>query len=345
MTKARNLSLLSAAEAGATADQTKADLNAIGVSGGRKNLIINGGFDVWQRGTSFTANAYSSDRWLLYSTGSTRAVSQQTFTVGQTDVPNNPKHYLRDVVTSVAGASNMVNTRYRIEDVASLSGNTVTASFWAKADAGKNIAVEFQQYFGTGGSPSANVEVAPATVTLTTSWAKYTVSAAIPSITGKTIGSNNNDFLQLLFYMDAGSDKNARTNSLGQQSGTFDFANVQLELGSVATDFEHRSYGEELALCQRYYQFIPQYAEWISGTTYSTNRVLSAIAYQGNMRVLPTASVPAVTFYNNSAAPTSSSVGVVVKEKYIRLDITVTAPIGRAGAVRVNDIITLNAEL
>ena len=52
MSKARNLSLLSAVEAGATADQTKADLNAIGVSGGRKNIIINGGKQVGQRGTS-----------------------------------------------------------------------------------------------------------------------------------------------------------------------------------------------------------------------------------------------------------------------------------------------------
>jgi len=292
MTKARNLSLLSTVEAGATTDQTKADLNAIGVSGGRKNLIINGGFDVWQRGTSFTANAYSSDRWLLYSTGSTRAVSQQTFTVGQTDVPNNPKYYLRDVVTSVAGASNMVNTRYRIEDVASLSGNTATASFWAKADAGKNIAVEFQQYFGTGGSPSANVEVAPATVTLTTSWAKYTVSAAIPSITGKTIGSNNNDFLQLLFYMDAGSDKNARTNSLGQQSGTFDFANVQLELGSVATDFEHRSYGEELALCLRYFWKDASITSWFFPIDDSNNTYFrSEVYFPKVMRSSPSVSV------------------------------------------------------
>ena len=89
---------------------------------------------------------------------------------------------------------------------------------------------------------------------LTTSWQKFTVTVNIPSISGKTLGSNNDDFLGLYFWLDAGSDYNSRTNSLGQQSGTFDIAQVQLEAGSVATPFEMRPIGTELALCQRYYQ-------------------------------------------------------------------------------------------
>tara|TARA_R110000824_G_C15174524_1_gene673206 strand:- start:43 stop:1749 length:1707 start_codon:yes stop_codon:yes gene_type:complete len=217
------------------------------------NAIINGNFDIWQRATSQTASGYGSDdRWHNALVGSTQVVSRQAFTLGQTDVPNNPKYYSRTVVTSVAGVGNYVAKNQRIEGVEAFAGTTATLSFWAKADASKNIVVELVQVFGTGGSPSAIVTVAPTTVALTTSWVKYTVSVAVPSIASKVLGTNGNDYLQLLLWMDAGSDLNARTNSLGQQSGTFEFSQVQMEAGAVASTFYPRSVGEELALCQRY---------------------------------------------------------------------------------------------
>jgi hypothetical protein len=187
-------------------------------------------------------------------TGSTKTASQQAFTVGQTDVSGNPKYYLRHVVSSVAGAGNFCVFSQRIEGVETLAGQTATLSFWAKADSNKNIATEFTRNFGTGGSPSAPVNsIGVTTHNLTTSWQKFTATVSIPSISGKTIGSDGNDYLQLLFWFDAGSSFNARTNSLGQQTETFYITGVQLEEGTVATPFEHRPYGTELALCQRYY--------------------------------------------------------------------------------------------
>ena len=222
---------------------------------GRKNAIINGNFDIWQRGTSQTADGYGSDdRWINGRAGSTQVVSRQAFALGQTDVPNNPKYYSRTVVSSVAGASNLVVKLQRIEGVETFAGTTATVSFWAKADANKNIALELAQSFGTGGSPSAISFVSPITVSLTTSWVKHTVSIAIPSIASKVLGTDGNDYLVLHFWLDAGSNWNARTNSLGQQSGTFEFSQVQMEAGSVATEFEPRSVGEELDLCERYYE-------------------------------------------------------------------------------------------
>ena len=222
---------------------------------GRKNAIINGNFDIWQRATSQTADGYGSDdRWINSRSGSTQVASRQTFALGQTDVPNNPKYYARTVVSSVAGAGNLALKFQRIEGVETFAGTTATVSFWAKADANKNIAVEFQQSFGSGGSPSTAVFATPTTVSLTTSWVKHTVSVAIPSISGKTLGTDGNDSVQVVIWLDAGSNFNARTNSLGQQSGTFEFSQVQMEAGSVATEFEPRSVGEELALCQRYFQ-------------------------------------------------------------------------------------------
>ena len=118
-----------------------------------RQAIINGNFDVWQRGTSFTVNGYGADRWSLLQVGSTFVKTRQAFTLGQTDVPLEPSYYMRNVVTTSVGAGNLVITQYKIEIVRSFAGQTVTASFWAKADSSKNISIEFEQNFGDGGSP------------------------------------------------------------------------------------------------------------------------------------------------------------------------------------------------
>lgn len=223
-----------------------------------KNKIINGDFDIWQRATSQTSSGYGSDdRWSNLNIGSTKVHSQQTFTLGQTDVPSNPEFYSRTVVTSVAGAGNFVQKVQRIEGVESFSGEKVAVSFRMKADSAKDIAVGFLQNFGTSGSPSADVEgIEVTTLSLTTVWQLFTVIVDIPSIAGKTLGSDGNDYLQFEMWFDAGSDFNARTNSLGQQSGTFDISHVQIEKSSVVTEFESLSRGQVLELCLPYHRHI-----------------------------------------------------------------------------------------
>jgi len=258
-----------------------------GSSSKNKNVIINGDFDIWQRGTTQTSSGYGSeDRWYNGNVGSTKVHSRQEFTVGQTDVPNNPQYYSRTVVASVAGAGNYAIKYQNIENVSTFAGETVTVSFWAKADANKNIVSSFYQYFGSGGS-AASAAITPTTHSLTTSWQKFTVTAAIPSISGKTVGVNN--FLQPVFWLEAGSNLDADTNSLGQQSGTFDIAQVQLEKGSTATDFEHRSVGEELALCQRYYQHLVLGEDYIN--TINATIFYRYYTFNTTMRIPPSASV------------------------------------------------------
>jgi hypothetical protein len=228
-----------------------------GQIGGNRNRIINGNFDIWQRGTSFTGSEYTADRWINTRVGTTHTASRQGFTPGENSVANEPTYYCRTIVTSVAGANNLSYLEQRIEDVRTFAGQQVTISLWARVDATKNISVELEQVFGTGGSPSASVQgIGVTKVSIGTSWQKVTVTATVPSISGKTLGSNNDHHLKLGIWFDAGSDFNSRTDSLGQQSGTFDIAQVQIEPGPVATPFERRSYGQELALCQRYFQFI-----------------------------------------------------------------------------------------
>ena len=220
------------------------------------NAIINGDFDIWQRGTSQTAAGYgSADRWTVGLVGSGVTFNQQTFTLGQTAVPDNPVYYSKASVGSIAGAGNYALIEQRIEGVQTFAGTTATLSFWAKADSAKNMAVEFKQNFGTGGSPSTQVtSINVTTIALTTAWTKYFFNVTVPSITGKTLGSGGNDSLGLIFWLEAGSTYNARTNSLGQQGGVFEISHVQLEAGEIASPFEYRSVGQELALCQRYYE-------------------------------------------------------------------------------------------
>jgi hypothetical protein len=281
-----------------------ANLNG-GPLAGFRNRIINGNFDLWQRGTSFTGSDYTADRWASGRVGSTHTVTQQAFTLGQTDVPNNPNYYIRTVVSSVAGASNYNHLYQLIEDVRTLSGQQLTVSFWAKADATKNISVELQQAFGTGGSPSATVIAIGVTkVSVGTTWQKVTVTANVPSISGKTLGTDGNNYLGLFIWFDAGSDFNARTDSLGHQSGTFDIAQAQIELGPVATPFEQRPIGAEIGLCKRYAQWMPLNQQFYAA---AASHSLETTVTWPEMRAIPTVGANVPDPYTTSAVANASS--------------------------------------
>jgi len=205
-----------------------------------RNFIINGSFAIAQRGTSFTdADTYALDRWRLNQSSETMAVTQQSFTAGQTDVPRAEK-YLR-VVVSTTG--NFAGITQRIEGVEQLSGQTVTVSFYARGgQGGQGVPTTFRTYlnqnFGSGGSTAVNVQ-GETSHTLTTSWQLFTATVTLGSTSGKTIGTSS--YTELAFQQTTG------------EACDFDIALVQLEIGNTATPFEHRSYGNELASCQRYY--------------------------------------------------------------------------------------------
>ena len=327
---------LIASEEGAFVRKPLAEVHSI-LGLPHRNAIINGNFDIWRRGTSRTSNGYgSADRWSCAHSGTTKTASRQEFTLGQTSVPGEPAYFMRHVVTSVAGSGNYCQIRQMIEDVRTFAGQTATLSFWAKADASKNIAIEFIQSFGTGGSPSARITgIGAQKIALTTSWAKYNITVDIPSITGKTLGSDGNHCLCLYFWFDAGSDYASRTANLGQQSGTFDIAQVQLEEGSVATPFERRSYGEELALCQRYYGVT---VAMTRGYANAASTVLeSQIRWHQVMRTAPSVTLTAGTRLNVAylALPTPTMYGV-------RHYLESTAA---GDTYAINDTITADAEL
>lgn len=224
---------------------------------GFRNAIINGGFDINQRAfTSTTTNlAYGQDRWRLVASDGTVTYTPQAFTPGNPIAGYEPTNYAQIVTTGQTLASAEAALIQPIEDVRSFAGQVVTVSFWAKATSGTpKVAVEFEQRFGSGGSPSATVQTYGGQVTLSTSWARYQTTFSVASISGKTIGTDaNSSSVWAKLYVSAGSSLNARTGSLGIQTNTFQFWGVQVEAGAVASPFERRPIGTELALCQRYY--------------------------------------------------------------------------------------------
>ena len=121
---------------------------------GFKNYIINGNFDIWQRGTSQTTSGYgSADRWLNIHNGSTKTVSKQTSYVGGFNV-------LRTTVSSVTGSGNYVRSITRIENLAQFVNKKLTLSFLAKADSAKKIGISITNLYGTGGTTSAQEDYA-----------------------------------------------------------------------------------------------------------------------------------------------------------------------------------------
>ena len=220
-----------------------------------KNKIINGDFNIWQRGTSLSGAGYLADRFQGVVTTTTVTQSQQAFTAGTAPVAGyEGQYFYRAVTTSGGTAGSRALVQQPIEDVRTFANQTATVSFWAKAGSGTPaIGVELAQVFGSGGS-SAVTAIGASAVTISTSWTRYTVTASVPSITGKTIGTGSS--LNLVLWIDAGSDFAARASSIGNQSGTFDIWGVQIEAGSVATAFQTATgtLQGELAACQRYYE-------------------------------------------------------------------------------------------
>jgi hypothetical protein len=228
-----------------------------------KNKIINGDFNVNQR--SFTtgtgSTGYGFDRWASSAVDGTTVYSAQTFTPGSAPVAGyESANFARISATGQTLTTAELRLQQLIEDVRTFAGQTITVSFWAKAASGTpNVTVELNQSFGTGGSPSGAVQGILASnpkQAITTSWARYSYTFAVPSISGKTIGTNpNTSSLRIILWASAGTNLNSRTSSLGIQNNTFDFWGVQVEAGSNATPFQTATgtIQGELAACQRYY--------------------------------------------------------------------------------------------
>jgi hypothetical protein len=274
------------------------------------NAIINGAFDINQRNfSSSTAGGFGFDRWNTAVSGGTVTASAQTFTLGSAPAtPVGARNFYRITTSGQSTAGHFALLIQNVEDVRTFAGQTVTLSFYAKAGSGTpKIAGEFYQYFGTGGSPSSVVETPIGASTISTSWARYSLTFIVPSISGKTIGTNNDSALAVNLWVSSGSTFATRSSSIGIQNNTFDIWGVQLEAGSIATPFRRseNSLQGELAACQRYFQRIGGTGGFVligTGQCESATAARTSIRLPVTLRGLPNLSRSSDTQFVMSSA-------------------------------------------
>jgi len=268
------------------------------------NYVINGAFDIWQRGTSFTGvtTTYCADRWLAGNSGATMNVTRETFPVGQTEVDGNPTYFLRLSVTTGNDFARLIQ---RIEDVRTLSGKTITVSFWAKGTnpgGGKLYLGYLQSSNGTSGVSNYTA----ADFTLTSNWQRFSRTITIPALSGTIVDGAT--YVELIL----GQGPDTSTSAW-----TLDLANVQVETGTFATPFRRNapSIQAELAACQRYFYRVNS-GEATGWVTSDTAVIWFFNQFPVTMRATPTTSVSSSsqTYYipywgeSGSGTPNASDV-------------------------------------
>lgn len=251
-----------------------------------RNLIHNPLFNVAQRGAGpWIATAYTADRWGLYFLNGTAQVSILAEAAGAWVGDESGTNVLQCNFAGSATAGSTLQIYQPIEGVRRLSGKTVTASFWASASvAGLKLGLSLDQGFGTGGSPSAGVPGTVQAVTLSTTPTRYSLTFNVPSVAGKTLGTNGNDATTFDFLYSSQA-----VAAVGVQSGIIQLWGVQLEVGSVATPLEKPDPRYDLANCQRFYQWADAHAiaTAAAGGAYIGDGALFAVQMRGVPTLLP----------------------------------------------------------
>ena len=293
------------------------------VSAGRKNIIFNGNMMISQRETSFTVNGsgsvYTLDRWAVRRGDISSLTVTKNTSTGLDSHPNALKVECTADASQAAGTDTWI--RYGVEDVDSNSilnypnGNkSLTLSFWVRA----NTAGQYSASITSGDFGDRFIHAF--TVGANT-WEYKSFTMPPPSQWGTSSGYG------LRVYFDLGSGSNYQSSTLDQwiyggsvyaASGntrvtgvngrTFEVTGVQLEVGPNATEFEHRPYGEELALCKRYYQKMGDSNTnelTLGGYAVNNTNIYTSIQLPVEMRAVPTLSQVGSLYSVRAGQPSS----------------------------------------
>ena len=290
-----------------------------------RRLTINGAMQVAQRGTSSTDNGYATvDRFKVIKNGTDEAPTQ-----AQVDVASGTTPYtlgFRKALkvtngnqTSGAGGNDFIWIQHVIEaqNIAqsgwnyTSSSSNITLSFWVKS----SVAQDFKGYLRSSDGTNKTYAIATGSLSADT-WTKITKT--IPGHSDLQFDNDNDYGLEINILPFLGTDRtdgsvtedawstyssSARTKDntstwYTTNDATFEITGVQLEVGSVATDFEHRSFAQELTLCERYCQTVVAGVQAIGiGMAYSTGSVNCIVDLTTEMRTTPTISQTSGTNY------------------------------------------------
>jgi len=337
---------------------------------GTKNLIINGAMNVAQRGTSSTDNGYATiDRFKISRSGVDEFNTQAQVALTSSDTGPYEKGFrncfkvTNGNQTGGAGDNDRLEIQYLVEaqDLASSGWNYtsassfITLSFWIKSSVAQAFFVRLQTQDGTQyryktstGSLSANT------------WTKITKT--IPGNSNLVFDNNTGPGLRLSFYAFAGtnySDSSATETWAANETGnrtsdmtstwyttndaTLELTGVQLEVGSVATDFEHRTYEDELRRCQRYFQTLggsPNYCLFAPATGNGGTVVTAFYKAPVTFRAVPAYSYSSLSDLNiydfgaetSRGSPTGSALITSISNKdWIYIDNNVSGTTAGAG--------------
>ena len=253
-----------------------------------KNFVIGGGFDIWQRGAGAftTSGGYTADRWFCQVNAGTISVSRDT------SVPTTSGFNYSATITGTSATAPQMVTRIESLQSTYFAGQTVTLSFWAKVASGTGNLYATSWYPGTTDNwASPTQDTTQNWSSPSSSWTKYTHTF--------TVNANATKGYQIVLYL------NTTTSN-----SSFSITGVQLELGSVATQFS-RAGGTiqgELAACQRYYQ--KSYAQGTAPATATSTNIMASILptsgtgsfYLGVRFPVTMRGTPTITAYDSAGA-------------------------------------------
>lgn len=301
---------------------------------GRRNLIINGAANVQQRGASTTASgAYGkADRFRHEAGGGTTTLDAGTTSSSDTPYGLGLRNTVKITNTTAGSAATTdyagIHQRIEAQNIAqsgwdyTSSSSYVTFSFWAKSSLAGDYQINLRSQDGTQQNYNSEFTLVADT------WKKINVT--IPGNSSIQINDDTGSGMNVYIWAYLGTNYTTSSYSLdnwvaysGTDQGkdfpqnwkasanaTFEVTGVQLELGDTATPFEHRSYGDELAGCERYFQVYAANGNnnyITTGRNHSSSQSIHSLAFKTTMRANPTLSTNGIAIFDGSTRTVSST--------------------------------------